>query len=59
MFETTEPVRFDRQEKEKLVCTECNKPEHNADSCFRLDVHVHKMLKDRSHGKIMQELHEL
>ena len=36
MIEAVESDRVDRQEKERLVCTECSKTGHNADSCYRL-----------------------
>ena len=36
MVEAPEPVRFEREDRDKLVCKECKKPGHNADSCYRL-----------------------
>ena len=36
MIEAVEPDRVDRQDKERLVCTEYSRSSHNADSCYRL-----------------------
>ena len=36
MIEAVEPDSVDRQSKERVVCTECGKTGHNADSCYRL-----------------------
>ena len=36
MIEAVEPDSVDRQNKERVVCTECGKTGHNADSCYRL-----------------------